>query len=66
MFLNQIDYYQCSNLIDETEIEVGLDAAIIMENLSDRIIMDGGIFICIDYGQDKPISDSFRVKLYIF
>lgn len=25
--------------------------------------MDGGIFLCIDYGQDKPISDTFRVNI---
>jgi SAM-dependent MidA family methyltransferase len=39
-----------------------LDGAIVMQKLSDRIIMDGGIFLCIDYGQDKPITDSFRVS----
>lgn len=27
--------------------------------------MDGGIFLCIDYGQDKPIIDTFRVNVEI-
>lgn len=58
--ISTIEYYKCSNLKNGTEIEVGLDAAIIMQKLSERIIMDGGIFICIDYGQDKPIIDTFR------
>ncbi|XP_025425924.1 protein arginine methyltransferase NDUFAF7, mitochondrial isoform X2 [Sipha flava] len=58
--ISTIDYYKCSNFKNETEIEVGLDGAIVMQKLSDRIIMDGGIFLCIDYGQDKPITDSFR------
>lgn len=28
--------------------------------------MDGAIFVCIDYGQDKPINDSFRVRSKLF
>lgn len=58
--ISTIEYYKCSNLRNETEIEVGLDAAIVMQKLSERIILDGGIFLCIDYGQDKPIIDTFR------
>uniref|UniRef100_A0A2S2PGN3 Protein arginine methyltransferase NDUFAF7 n=1 Tax=Schizaphis graminum TaxID=13262 RepID=A0A2S2PGN3_SCHGA len=58
--ISSIDYYKCSNLKNQTEIEVGIDAAIIMQKLSERIIIDGGIFLCIDYGQDKPITDTFR------
>ncbi|XP_008185383.2 protein arginine methyltransferase NDUFAF7, mitochondrial [Acyrthosiphon pisum] len=58
--ISTIDYYKCSNLKNVNEIEVGLDAAIVMQKLSERIILDGGIFLCIDYGQDKPIIDTFR------
>lgn len=47
------------------EIEVGLDSAIVMQKLSNRIIMDGGIFLCIDYGQNNPIVDTFRVCINI-
>lgn len=37
-----------------------------MQKLSERIIMDGGIFLCIDYGEDNPIIDSFRVNYEIY
>lgn len=39
-----------------------MDSAILMEKLSNKIVKDGGIFLCIDYGQDKPVIDSFRVR----
>jgi len=58
--ISTMNYYNCSNFINETEIEVGLDSAVIMQKLRDRIVIDGGIFLCIDYGQDKPIVDTFR------
>lgn len=58
-----MEYYKCSKFQNEIEIEVGLESAIVMQKLSERIIMDGGIFLCIDYGQDYPIIDSFRVTL---
>lgn len=60
-----MDYYKCSNFVNETEIEVGLDSTVIMQKLRDRIVIDGGIFLCIDYGQDKPIVDTFRVRFCV-
>lgn len=60
-----MEYYKCSKFKNEIEIEVGLESAIVMQKLSERIIMDGGIFLCIDYGHDYPIIDSFRVSYKI-
>ncbi|XP_050442537.1 protein arginine methyltransferase NDUFAF7 homolog, mitochondrial [Adelges cooleyi] len=58
--ISTIDYFKPSKFTDEIEIEVGFDSSIILDKLKKRIVTDGGIFLCIDYGKDEPIIDSLR------
>ncbi|XP_050523780.1 protein arginine methyltransferase NDUFAF7, mitochondrial isoform X2 [Daktulosphaira vitifoliae] len=59
--LTTIDFYNQSKFSEGSDIEVGFESSIILDKLCKRLVTDGGIFLCIDYGKSEPIVDSLRV-----